>query len=72
MTMHCKNQASAKCSSASVVTTLVLLVGLRCIAGEGKSPLDDYILGPGDQIVIRTLQVKKSPTSSFVSRPMEK
>lgn len=43
----------------------LLFAGLCCFRAAGASPQDDYILGPGDQIVIRTVQVKEVAEKQF-------
>jgi polysaccharide export outer membrane protein len=65
MTMPSKVHVSTRRRGFVFPAILLFLVGLNCFAEEGKSPLDDYVLGPGDQIVIRTLQVKEIADKQF-------
>jgi polysaccharide export outer membrane protein len=47
-----------------VAGCVVVLAGICCFGGE-EAPQGDYILGPGDEIVIRTIQVKEIADKQF-------
>jgi polysaccharide export outer membrane protein len=47
------------------LSAFLLLMGWRCLGKEGIAPQIDYILGPGDQILIRSVQVKEIADKQF-------
>lgn len=61
-----QNSQPRKGRPACLFVGLVFLaMGSCCFGAEGVSPQEDYILGPGDEIVIRTIQVKEIADKQF-------
>ncbi len=55
-----------------LLAACILLAGSGCFAAQGLPEQADYILGPGDQIAIQSIQVKEIADKPFrPGKPME-
>lgn len=59
------DQLRKKRRCLQLAVLVILVTGPCCYSAEVVPPQSDYILGPGDQIVIRTIQVKEIADKQF-------